>query len=255
VMLIGLLGKNAILIVEYANLKKKQGMPVLTAAIEGAVARLRPILMTSFAFAAGLIPLMVASGAGAVGNRTIGTASVGGMLIGTVLGVLVIPGLVVLFSQGRKTKHTAVKVFGFLVIFMFTACVTPKKIDSPALSSALKADGVAILQDTATLATVPWRSVFTDSLLKQYIEYALVHNRDLKQAIHRIELAQVGFRQRKAALFPSLEAAVDAGLRKYGHYTESGIGNYDSNFSEHLKSSELIPELTIDAAKVNENCL
>ncbi|GAA4147522.1 efflux RND transporter permease subunit [Sphingobacterium kyonggiense] len=99
VMLIGLLGKNAILIVEYANLKRKQGMDVLQASIEGAVARLRPILMTSFAFAAGLIPLMLASGAGAIGNRTIGTASVGGMVIGTILGVLVIPGLIVLFFK------------------------------------------------------------------------------------------------------------------------------------------------------------
>lgn len=104
VMLIGLLGKNAILIVEYANLKRKQGMNVLQASIEGAVARLRPILMTSFAFAAGLIPLMLASGAGAIGNRSIGTAAVGGMVIGTILGVLVIPGLVVLFSKRKKEK-------------------------------------------------------------------------------------------------------------------------------------------------------
>ena len=88
VMLIGLLGKNAILIVEYANLKRKQGMDVLTASIEGAVARLRPILMTSFAFAAGLIPLMLANGAGAIGNRTIGSAAVGGMVIGTIIGVI-----------------------------------------------------------------------------------------------------------------------------------------------------------------------
>lgn len=98
VMLIGLLGKNAILIVEFAIQRKKMGTPVLTAAIEGAASRLRPILMTSFAFIAGLIPLVIASGAGALGNRSIGTAAAGGMLIGTVFGVIVIPGLYVIFA-------------------------------------------------------------------------------------------------------------------------------------------------------------
>lgn len=106
VMLIGLLGKNAILIVEYAVLKQKQGMSPAQAAIEGATARLRPILMTSFAFIAGLIPLMVATGAGAIGNKTIGTAAAGGMLFGTVFGVIVVPGLYVLFTkEKRKNNH------------------------------------------------------------------------------------------------------------------------------------------------------
>ena len=99
IMLIGLLGKNAILIIEYAVLKHKQGFSIVEAAKEGSVARLRPILMTSFAFIAGLLPLMFASGAGAIGNRTIGTAAAGGMLFGTVFGILIVPGLYVLFSK------------------------------------------------------------------------------------------------------------------------------------------------------------
>lgn len=98
VMLIGLLGKNAILIVEYAILRQKEGRTVFEAALEGATERLRPILMTSFAFIAGLIPLCIASGAGALGNRSIGTAAAGGMLIGTLFGVIIIPGLYVLFA-------------------------------------------------------------------------------------------------------------------------------------------------------------
>ncbi|MFN8115416.1 MAG: efflux RND transporter permease subunit [Bacteroidia bacterium] len=105
VMLIGLLGKNAILIIEFAILKQKEGRTVLEAAIEGAIARLRPILMTSFAFIAGLIPLMLASGAGAIGNKTIGSAAAGGMLFGTLFGVVIIPGLYVLvasISERRK---------------------------------------------------------------------------------------------------------------------------------------------------------
>lgn len=106
VMLIGLLGKNAILIVEFALLKQSQGMSAVDAAIEGAKARLRPILMTSFAFIAGLIPLMLASGAGAIGNQTIGATAAGGMLIGTLFGVLIVPGLYVIFAKKIHTNHS-----------------------------------------------------------------------------------------------------------------------------------------------------
>lgn len=99
VMLIGLLGKNAILIVEFAQLRLRQGASLRDAALEGAASRFRPILMTSFAFIAGLIPLVFASGAGEMGNRTIGTTAAVGMFFGTVLGVVLIPGLYYLFAQ------------------------------------------------------------------------------------------------------------------------------------------------------------
>jgi HAE1 family hydrophobic/amphiphilic exporter-1 len=98
IMLIGLLAKNGILIVEFSLGRRRNGMPILQSAIEGAVARLRPILMTSFAFIFGLLPLMFSSGAGAIGNRSIGTGAVGGMLIGTILGVFVIPVLFIIFQ-------------------------------------------------------------------------------------------------------------------------------------------------------------
>jgi hydrophobic/amphiphilic exporter-1 (mainly G- bacteria), HAE1 family len=105
IMLVGLLGKNAILIVEFAVQRRQAGLSLKDAAIEGGKLRFRPIQMTSFAFIAGLIPLVIATGAGAIGNRTIGTTGVGGMLLGTVVGVLVIPGLYYLFGRladGRK---------------------------------------------------------------------------------------------------------------------------------------------------------
>lgn len=98
VMLIGLLGKNAVLIVEFAVQKHEDGLSIFEAAMEGAKVRFRPILMTSFAFIAGLIPLVLATGPGAIGNRTIGTAAAGGMLFGTIFGVLVIPGLYFIFG-------------------------------------------------------------------------------------------------------------------------------------------------------------
>src|SRR4029077_3413383 len=123
IMLVGLLGKNAILIVEFAVQRRHEGLPLKEAGIEGGKLRFRPIQMTSFAFIAGLLPLVFATGAGAIGNRTIGTTAAGGMLVGTVLGVLVIPGLYYLFGRladGRKllrdevdeplseiTQHTA----------------------------------------------------------------------------------------------------------------------------------------------------
>ena len=99
IMLIGLLGKNAILVVEFAELRRQEGATILKAALLGATSRLRPILMTSFAFIAGLIPLCLAAGAGAIGNRSIGMAAAGGMLSGTVFGLFLVPGLYVIFAS------------------------------------------------------------------------------------------------------------------------------------------------------------
>ena len=108
IMLIGLLAKNAILIVEYALDRRRTGMSIVKAAIQGAEARLRPILMTSLALIIGLLPLMYASGAGANGNQALGTGAVGGMLIGMILQVLVVPALFVAF-QTLQEKFTPQK--------------------------------------------------------------------------------------------------------------------------------------------------
>jgi len=102
VMMVGLLAKNAILIVEFALERRRRGFSIIKAALEGSKARLRPILMTSFAFIFGLLPLMLAKGAGAAGNRSIGTGAIGGMLIGTVLGIFVIPVLFIIFQSVQE---------------------------------------------------------------------------------------------------------------------------------------------------------
>ena len=98
IMLIGLLAKNAILIVEFALDRRRTGMSIVGAAVAGAAARLRPILMTSLALIIGLLPLMFASGVGANGNNALGTGAVGGMLIGMILQVLIVPALFVAFE-------------------------------------------------------------------------------------------------------------------------------------------------------------
>lgn len=106
IMLIGLLAKNAILIVEFSLMHRLSGRSLVQSAILGARARLRPILMTSFAFIFGLLPLMLSTGAGALSNKSIGTAAIGGMLIGTLFGVFVIPVLFIVFQSIQE------KLFG-----------------------------------------------------------------------------------------------------------------------------------------------
>ncbi len=105
IMLVGLLGKNAILIVEFALQQQQHGVPILEAALKGAKLRFRPILMTSFAFIAGLVPLLFAKGPSAMGSKTIGSSAFGGMLLGTIVGVFIIPGLFYIFSSlNNKSK-------------------------------------------------------------------------------------------------------------------------------------------------------
>ncbi|PKA24537.1 hydrophobe/amphiphile efflux-1 family RND transporter, partial [Leptospira sp. mixed culture ATI2-C-A1] len=104
IMLIGLLGKNAVLIVEFARQRQEAGLTVFEAALEGAKARFRPILMTSFAFVAGLLPLVFATGPGAIANHTIGACALGGMVFGTIFGVVIVPGLYIIFANIAKGK-------------------------------------------------------------------------------------------------------------------------------------------------------
>ncbi|HET6252923.1 MAG TPA: efflux RND transporter permease subunit [Puia sp.] len=235
IMLIGLLAKNAILIVEFALQRRRSGESIVQAAVDGAVARLRPILMTSFAFIFGIMPLMVSSGAGAAGNRSIGTGAVGGMLIGTIFGVFVIPALFIIFQSlqeriSRKPFNPSVAVFLIAILF-FTSCTTQKyhqpgipvrgelyrhtagsttdtagTADSTAGTTGSKAGTASSTPDTASLATVPYRSLFSDTILQALIAEGLRGNLDLMVAMRRIDEARENLLQSKAAPLPSLSA-------------------------------------------------
>jgi HAE1 family hydrophobic/amphiphilic exporter-1 len=109
IMLIGLLSKNAILIIEYAIQRRKSGSSIVESAVNGAVARLRPILMTSFAFILGLFPLVFSFGVGQIANRSIGVSAVGGMLLGTVIGIIVIPSLFIVFQMLHEKINNSAK--------------------------------------------------------------------------------------------------------------------------------------------------
>ena len=220
IMLIGLLAKNAILIVEFALARRRAGEPIVQAAIDGAVVRLRPILMTSFAFIFGIMPLMVSSGAGAEGNRSIGTGAVGGMFIGTVFGVFVIPVLFIIFQSiqeriSRKKIKTNMTVAVVLVIGVLSlpSCVT-RKYQAPGMvvkgnlyrgDSASAAGG-----DTTTIATLPYRSLFADTVLQGLIAEGLGENLDLRVAMERMTEAKENLLQSKAALLPTLNANLSA---------------------------------------------
>ncbi len=232
IMLIGLLAKNAILIVEFALAKRRAGESMVQAAIDGAVTRLRPILMTSFAFIFGIMPLMVSSGAGAEGNRSIGTGAVGGMLIGTVFGVFVIPVLFIVFQTiqeriSRKSKPgggagitgitgitgSPVATIAILAIvtLSFASCVT-QKYKAPGIpinGQLYRADSTTAPGDTTTIATLPYRSLFADTILQNLIEEGLRENPDLKVAMERMTEAGENFKQSKAASLPSLSANVN----------------------------------------------
>ncbi|WPV65557.1 efflux RND transporter permease subunit [Chitinophaga sp. LS1] len=289
VMLVGLLGKNAILIVEFAILKHKQGASILESAKEGAVSRLRPILMTSFAFIAGLIPLCVANGAGAMGNRSIGTAAAGGMLIGTVFGVVVIPGLYVLFAgiaEKRRKPHVvkAHHVVTVLVLgVLMSSCYTPKAVEYPEVPAVpgehampaghevpaehevhevhavptghaipaehevpagLVTNVSAKTKDTTATTPLTYQQFFADPYLRQLLDTALHNNTDIQLALQRVEMTKAQLLVASKAWLPAVNAAVDAGVERYGDYTMNGVGNYDTNLSQNIDNNQKIPNPT-----------
>lgn len=219
IMLIGLLSKNAILIVEFAVERRAQGMTLIQAAIEGGKARLRPILMTSFAFIFGLLPLIFSTGVGANGNRSIGTGAIGGMLFGTCLGVFVIPTLFIIF-QGlqEKVKRKSLDVPTTIILLVIALSTFSCKVTKP-YHRAQNLAGQSLYRDTAiadttSIGDIPWRQFFADTLLQKLITEGIDNNLDLGVAVARIHEAEANFKQSQLAFFPSLAANASGGVQK-----------------------------------------
>ncbi|HVU59000.1 MAG TPA: efflux RND transporter permease subunit [Puia sp.] len=250
VMLIGLLGKNAILIVEFAIHRQKEGIPIIKAAAEGARSRLRPILMTSLAFIAGLIPLCIAGGAGAMGNRSIGTAAAGGMIFGTLFGLLIIPGLYVIFatlgSRPKKVRPVVAPAMLALLAFCWTGCTQYKSVTITPKQELPATYTDSLGMDSSNIASLSPEKFFSDPYLRRLIDTALAANPDLQSALQKIEIAAASLQYARSPLLPSLNAEVGAALRRYSDYTMDGVGNFDTNLSPDIDKDQHIPNPTPD---------
>ena len=249
IMLVGLLAKNAILIVEYAVQRRKAGMELMAAALEAAQLRLRPILMTSFAFIAGLLPLMRAEGASALGNRSIGTGAVGGMLTGVILGVFVVPVLFVIFQHlqerfaNRGTARLrvqpvpALSVLALILLLGLGSCKISKDVAVPASELPAQyrsAEAVPVGADTVGVGGLPWKSFFTDAALQRLIDSAIARNYDMQVALENIRSAQLVLGQAKLGYWPDISFQATANLTRPGSESLNGITASDFLHSKFL---------------------
>ena len=207
VMLIGLAAKNAILIVEFARDELKKGKPLVDSALEGARLRLRPILMTSFAFILGCVPLWFASGAGAVGRQIMGTTVIGGMLAASAIGIFFIPAIFYVVEKlSGADKHITGLVAGaragrLIMKFSFTAiplalllagCTVGPNYERPNVPAPIsfRAPEPLPADQAASLADLKWFEVFKDPELQNLVRTGLAQNYDLRDAVTRVEQAR-----------------------------------------------------------------
>ena len=218
IMLIGLLAKTAILLTEYASARRREGMSIRDAALEAAKVRLRPILMTATTLIIGLLPLVFASGAGAVSNISLGVCVIVGMTIGTLALLFFVPVFFIIFQHLEekympKLMHKSVIPL-IISLFVLTGCGTYSNYhrqgsiinDSIVRSDLAQADTCisSVATPHASLSQ-GWREVFTEPRLVALIEEGLAHNSDLNIAKLHVDAAKASLRNTKGELFPSLE--------------------------------------------------
>jgi hydrophobic/amphiphilic exporter-1 (mainly G- bacteria), HAE1 family len=261
IMLVGLLAKNAILIVEYAVQRRRAGMDLMAAALEAAQLRLRPILMTSFAFIVGLLPLMRATGASALGDRSIGTGAIGGMLTGVILGVFVVPVLFIIFQYLQEkyvkggvtvvripgTGHTqALGLIALVLVAGLISCKVSKDVATPAtdLPGGFRSAGNA---DTSSVADVPWRNFFTDPALQQLIDSAISRNYDMQTALQNIRSAQLVLHQSKLGYWPDVTLSVSGTYTRPSNNSLTGISDKEFLGTYHYNDYNAAVGLTWEA--------
>lgn len=215
IMLIGLLAKTAILLTEYASARRREGMSIRDAALEAAKVRLRPILMTAMTLIIGLLPLVFATGAGAVSNISLGICVIAGMTIGTFALLFFVPVFFIIFQHLEEKympKLIHKSVIPLIVsLFVLTGCGTYSNYHrqgSIINDSIVRSD---LAQADASLFTLHssfpqgWREMFTEPRLVALIEEGLAHNSDLNIAKLHVDAAKASLRNTKGELFPSLE--------------------------------------------------
>ena len=226
-MLIGLAAKNAILIVEFAKMEYDKGKPVIEAALTGAKLRLRPILMTSFAFILGCVPLAIASGAGAISRRVMGWAVIGGMLAASFIAIFLIPVTFYvvekLSHRGEKGTHNPLKrqkrrgkamnkaIFSVLIVILLAGCAVGPDYKRPAIESppAWRIEEKEA-QETANTA---WWHQFNDPVLNALIDEALKQNSDLTIATARIDEYVGRYWVGRSGLFPQIGVTAAGGTK------------------------------------------
>ena len=215
IMLVGLLAKTAILLTEYASARRREGMSIRDAALEAAKVRLRPILMTAMTLIIGLLPLLFATGAGAVGNISLGVCVITGMTVGTLALLFFVPVFFIIF-QHLEEKYMPKRLFRKSVIpliislFVFTSCGTYSNYqrkgsiinDSIVRSDLAQAEPALFTPDASY--SQGWRELFTEPRLVALIEEGLAHNSDLNISKLHVDAAKAALRHAKGELFPSL---------------------------------------------------
>ena len=221
VMLIGMAAKNAILIIEFAKLKAEEGMSALDAALAAARDRFRPILMTAFSFILGVLPLLVASGAGAEARKVMGMTVFSGMLAATVIGVLIVPALYVFVERSGKkanddeqTVPTGVRIVKSRLLAMFTvtmlaACAMGPDYQRP--ESDVPDGYTQPSTDGESIGNLAWWALFEDEQLVAIINIALEQNKDLAIAVARVEETRALLGFVRADQFPMLGVSAGAG--------------------------------------------
>ena len=229
IMLIGLLAKTAILLTEYASARRREGMSISDAALEAAKVRLRPILMTAMTLIIGLLPLVFATGAGAVSNISLGICVIAGMTIGTFALLFFVPVFFIIFQHLEekympKLIHKSVIPL-IISLFVLTGCGTYSNYHrqgSIINDSIVRSD---LAQADASLFTLHssfpqgWREMFTEPRLAALIEEGLAHNSDLNIAKLHVDAAKASLRNAKGELFPSLELGAKG---ETGRFKNSG---------------------------------